>query len=60
MAFRSKSGTEVPQTMVYQNYCVCKGMRILLLEFVVAFKEMTLFPEIFIKLNVVFYVYMFA
>jgi len=47
MAFRSKSGTEVPQTMVYQNYCVCKGMRILLLEFVVAFKEMTLSRNIY-------------
>lgn len=35
-------------------------MRILISEFMVAFKEMTLFPEILIKLNVVFYVYMFA
>lgn len=35
-------------------------MRIWISEFMVAFKEMTLFPEILIKLNVVFYVYMLA
>lgn len=35
MAFGSKSGTEIPQTVVYQNYCLCKGMRIQFLEIMV-------------------------
>jgi len=39
MAFRSKSGTEIPQTVVYQNYCIRKGMKVRFLEIMVALKR---------------------
>lgn len=58
MAFRSKSGTEIPQTVVYQDNCLCKGMRIHFLEIMVALQGGDLLLRN-IKLNVVLYRYMF-